>query len=121
MIEALVETKELYNFDQLQEIAIGNPDFIKSLALIFLQTVPTDSAEMVAAAKAGEWQRVSKLAHKLKSTVDSMNIISLKSSIRRIEIDAKNKINTAELLLLAEKANSILNTVAMQIREEFAG
>jgi len=118
--EVAVETEELYNFDQLHEIASGNPDFIKSLASIFLQTVPGDAALIVAASKAGDWQTVSKLAHKLKSTIDSMNIYSLKTKIRTLEMDAKNKINTAGLSVLAENVLETINQVAGQVRTDFA-
>src|SRR4051812_24442617 len=101
--EPVIEAEELYNFKQLEEIAVGNPEFIRSLAKIFLNTIPSDSAALVAASQTGDWSMVSKLAHKLKSTIDSMNMDCLRSDIRTLEMDAKNKINTSSLIKLALK------------------
>jgi hypothetical protein len=117
--ETKVEEK-LYDFDQLQEIAGGNRDFLASLAKIYLDTIPTNSAEMVAATQTGDWDKVSKLAHKLKSTVDSMNMSTITTAIRSLEIDAKNKVNTQGLKSLAVKVDGIIQTVAEQLKEEFA-
>lgn len=94
-------------------------DFIKSLAAIFVNASPYDSGAMVAASENGDWQTVSKLAHKLKSTVDGMNIFSIKGDIRTLEMDAKHKTNTAALPHLAVKVDSVINEVAKQVKKEF--
>ena len=119
MIKEIVERKELYNFDQLQEMSSGNMDFIRSLALIFIKVAAEDSAAMVKAAKSGDWLTVSKMAHKLKSTVDGMNIFSIKKDIRTLEMDAKHKTNTSALPQLAQKVDRVIHEVAKQVRREF--
>jgi len=118
----VIETEEkepLYNLKQLEEIALGNRDFIVSLAKIYLSTIPLNSHEMVEASRKAEWDKVSKLAHKLKSTIDSMHISSIQSDIRKLEFDAKNKANTAALPILATKVDNIINEVAVLLKEEF--
>ena len=119
MIIEAIEKRGLYNFDQLNEIAAGNMDFIKSLAAIFIKTSPYDSGEMLEATNTGDWQKVSKYAHKLKSTVDSMNIVSIKSDIRILETDAKSKKNTGSLGQLASKVDRVINEVAEQVKMDF--
>lgn len=115
-----IDVDELYDFKQLEEIAAGNPEFIKALAKIYLNTIPHDSAAMVAATRTGDWSMVSKLAHKLKSTIDSMNITSVRSDIRTLEMDAKNKTNLKVLGDIAKKVDNVINLVAMQIRIDFS-
>ena len=94
-------------------------EFIKSLAAIFIKTSPYDSGEMLEATNTGDWQKVSKYAHKLKSTVDSMNIVSIKSDIRILELDAKHKTNTEALPQLAIKVDHVINEVAKQVKRKF--
>ncbi|HEX8461153.1 MAG TPA: response regulator [Segetibacter sp.] len=118
----LIETQKqeaLYNLVKLEEIASGNRDFLVSLAKIYLTTLPVNSGEMVAAAEKAEWDKVSKLAHKLKSTIDTMNMHSIQSDIRTLEIDAKNKVNIAALPALATKVDDVINKVAELLKEEF--
>ncbi len=113
------DTEKLYDMAQLEEIAAGNQDFIISLANIFLQTIPENSNDMVEAAKAGNWDMTSKLAHKLKSTIDSMNMLSIKTDVRTIELDAKNKKNIESLPTLVNKVNKVIQKVAIQLRADY--
>ena len=116
-----MEKKEnLYNLRKLEEDASGNRDFLASLARIYLITIPANSNEMVEASAKADWDKVSKLAHKLKSTIDMMNITSIQADIRTLEIDAKNKVNTATLPRLASKVDDIIKQVAILLKEEFA-
>ena len=119
-IAEIKEQESLYNLKQLHEIASGNQDFIVSLAKIYLDTIPANSTEMVEASERADWDKVSKLAHKLKSTIDTMNISSIQTDIRRLEVDAKNKVNTVTLPMIAAKVDDIIKQVAVLLKEEFA-
>ena len=112
--------EELYNLKQLEEIATGNRDFLAALAQIYLDTIPASSTEMVEATKAGEWDKASKLAHKLKSTIDNLNMHSISKDVRSIEVDAKNKVNTEVLKVLAIKVDTVIKKVAQQLKAEFS-
>lgn len=120
-MEAGKEIEEkLYDLKQLEEIAGGNRDFLTALAKIYLDTIPATSTELVEATKAGEWDKASKHAHKLKSTIDSLNIHVIEKDIRSIEMDAKNKVNTEALKVLAIKVDTVIKKVAEQLKAEFS-
>jgi HPt (histidine-containing phosphotransfer) domain-containing protein len=120
-MEILMETAEkLYDLKQLEEIASGNNDFLTALAQIYLNTIPDTSAEMVEATQAGEWDKASKLAHKLKSTVDSLNMHSIAKDVRAIEVDGKNKVNTENVKILAIKVDTVIKKVAEQLKKDFS-
>ena len=119
MIKEPVQKECLYNLDKMREMAVGNDDFILSLVVIFLKVSPADSAEMLKASQTGDWQKVSKLAHKMKSTVNGMCISSIKNDILTLEMDAKNKTNPTDLPRLALKVDKVINEVAIQVRAEF--
>ncbi len=111
--------EKLYSLRQLEEIAAGSQEFIVSLSNIYISSIPGISRELVKASESGDWPMVSKLAHKLKSTIDSMDMISIQTDIRMIEADAKNKVNTEAIKKLAVKVDNVLNTVAEQLKEKF--
>ncbi len=114
-----VSNEKLYNFDQLKDMYPGNEGFLKHFASIFLKITPSDCSEMMAATLSGDWQKVSKYAHKMKSTIDSMNITSIKTEIRTVEMDAKNKTSTSSLLKVAQKIEKVIYEVSLQVKEDY--
>jgi CheY-like chemotaxis protein len=115
-----VQLEKLYDLKQVEELAAGNKDFILTLINIFLEATPQDSAALVEACEAKNWDRVSKLAHKLKSTVDMLNMSSIKTDIRTIELDAKKGINLDNIKRLVPKVDKIIQATAQQLKQEFA-
>lgn len=117
-----VETKitdKLYDLKQLKDLLGGNTELLISLVNIYLTTVPKNSKEMMQATIKEDWIMVSKIAHKIKPTIDSMNIKSITSEIRKLETDAKNQVDTNSLEKIAVKIDTVINTVAQQLRCEF--
>lgn len=112
-------TEKLYDLKQLSEVLGGNPEILSSLAGIYLSTIPVNSKELIQALQAEDWTKASKLAHKIKPTIDSMNIKCISSEIRTLELDAKNRVNTHTLGTIAVKVDKVINTVAEQLRYEF--
>ena len=115
----LQTTKNLYDLAQLRGMTGENEEFLIMLAGIYLTTIPFNTAEMVQAAGSGDWLTVSKLAHKIKPTIDSMNISSIKADIRTLESDGKDKINTDRLKEIAVKVDKVVNAVAEQLKDEY--
>lgn len=109
----------LYDLSTVRQLSAGNVDFTRTLIRIFLDTIPANSSEMVNACKQGDWTLVSKLAHKLKSTVDMMRMARIVQDIRTIELDAKSHLNYDYLPLLIEKVDATIQAAAVQLRQEF--
>lgn len=112
-------TEKLYDLTELEKMVGGNTEFLASLASIYLDTVPLNSKEMMQAAASGDWLAVSKLAHKMKPTIDSMNIVSITADIRTLETKAGNKTDTDKLKNLAVKVDRVINAVAEQLKDEY--
>lgn len=111
--------EKLYDLSLVSELARGNAEFIMNLAKIFIDTVPPTSKEMSEACAQRKWEQVGKLAHKLKSTIDTMCINSLKEDIRVIEKGGKDQSNLDILPGLVEKADGIIRRAAEQLKAEF--
>jgi CheY-like chemotaxis protein len=115
-----IETAEkLYDLKSVHDIARGSDDFVLMLVKIFLDTIPADSKAMVQACEEKKWDSVSKLAHKLKSTIDTMHMVSIKENIRTVEADAKQGINKELLPAMIQKINNVIESTATHLRKEF--
>jgi hypothetical protein len=111
--------EKLYDLKSVNEIARGSDDFVLMLVKIFLETIPADSIAMVQACDEKKWDAVSKLAHKLKSTIDTMHMVSIKEIVRTIESDAKQGINKEAIPALVQKIHSVIEKTSQDLRIEF--
>jgi PAS domain S-box-containing protein len=112
-------TEKLYNLQLVSELARGNQEFITNLAQIFIDTVPVTSKEMVEACKLQNWEQAGKFAHKLKSTIDTMCINSIKEDVRTIEANGKNQADVANIPALVKKVDYVISQVTEQLKAEF--
>src|SRR5205085_11678594 len=81
--------EKLYDLSMVEVISGGDKSFIKRMVQLFLDTVPGTLSDIKNSCDKSEWSALSKHAHKLKSTIDSMNIDSVKQDIRTIESKSK--------------------------------
>ena len=112
--------EKLYSMTLVHDLAQNNEEFIKSLVQIFLDTIPTNANEMLVACEQKNWDLTGKLAHKLKSTIDTMQIVTIKEDIRVIEANGKNPQNTIYIAQLVKKVNAVISIVTTQLKKEFA-
>jgi len=117
--DTLNDTDKLYNLSLVNDLAEGNQDFIKSLIQIFIDNTPADCAAMLAAVEIQDWEQAGKLSHKLKSTVDTMQIASIKEDVRFIELNGKHKTNIEQIPAIAQKVNEVITVTTTQLKAEF--
>ena len=87
---------------------------------LFIETVPPGLQELQQAVQEQQWERVGKLAHKLKSTIDSMGIASLKDDIRKVEINGKQQQDTDGMPLLADRIARVITTAIEEQKTDFS-
>ncbi|WP_299760545.1 PAS domain S-box protein [uncultured Pontibacter sp.] len=84
-------TEPLYDLAVLHKIARGNDDFITRTKKLFIETVPVTVADLQLKRDLADWDGVGAAAHKLKSSIDTLKIESLKEVVRQIESEAKTQ------------------------------
>ena len=98
-------TEKLYYLKQFKEVLGGGTEILELLlpgiiSILFL-LIAGRSRQAV---EAEDWIKASKIAHKIKPTIDSMNIrTGTLTDIRTLEKDAKNQVNTSALANIAVK------------------
>ncbi len=118
-VKTEVEKDILYDLVLINELSRGNDDFVLSLINIFINTVPENAHQMLLAAEAKNWDKVSKQAHKLKSTIDTLNIKTIKQDIRSIEINAKHKVDLSTVVKQINKVHQVILQTSQQLQEQF--
>lgn len=112
-------TEKLYDLHLVNELARGSEEFVKSLIQIFLETIPQTSKEMVQACNEQNWDQTGKLAHKLKSTIDTMCITLIKEDIRSIEMNGKEKKNLESIPVMVKKVDYVIDLTTQQLKRDF--
>jgi len=108
----------LYDLSMVQSVSGGDEGFIKKMVALFIETVPQNMDELSKAAASGNWEQVGKTAHKLKSTVDSMGIKSIRQEIRTVEANAKQLQSLEEIPSLVEKIGAVIAECIGQLKAE---
>ena len=110
----------LYDLSMVRSVSGGDEGFIKKMVQLFIETVPPGLTDLQEAHRAGEWQRMGKIAHKLKSTVDSMGITVLKDDIRRIESNGKHEKDTDTLAPVVKRVTDTIDKCILQLKTDFS-
>lgn len=108
----------LYDLSMVEAISGGDKAFIVKMLQLFLDTVPASLRDLQSLSGKQQWADLSKAAHKLKSTVDSMGIASLKQVIRDIESDGKTGAGTAAIPAKVREVVSTMDRVMAQVKKD---
>jgi PAS domain S-box-containing protein len=109
---------KLYDLSYLRGIQGSSPDLVNKLVEIFIRTVPPSAKEMIYASKSKDWDNVSKLAHKIKSSINTMGIHSLKGDVKFVEEAAAQKDELHVVASKILKIDNIVSIAAQQLQEE---
>lgn len=113
-----MDSKKLFDLTNLSEMLGGDKSAIYQMVKIFLQATPESLSELNKCYQKDDLDGVSRLAHKLKSSVDIFCINDIKQDIRRLENNTRDNINIDEVPDLVQNINTILNLAIEQVKEE---
>jgi CheY-like chemotaxis protein len=116
--EVNVVAEKIYDLTMVESISGGDKSFIERMMRLFLETVPHTLSDMSSTADKGDWKMLSKHAHKLKSTIDSMGIKFLKEDIRVIESVGKMGGNPEPLPALVVTVVSHMRRVMEHVKRD---
>jgi CheY-like chemotaxis protein/HPt (histidine-containing phosphotransfer) domain-containing protein len=111
-------TGKLYDLSIIEAVSGGDEEFVKKMVELFIETVPMNLQELNTFVDRKNWDMVSKLAHKLKSTLDSMGIQALKHDVRTVEMTAKNNEAVENIPVLVKRMNLVVECCILQLETE---
>ncbi len=106
----------LFDLTKLQTISRGNMDFINKMIALFIETTPVCIVDMKLAYVNNEFDKVRKIAHRIKPSIDNLEIVSLKNEIREIELNAETYQKSEQLERLILKVELVLNEVFSNLK-----
>ena len=109
-------TSKLYDLTMIQSVSGGDEEFIKKMISLFIETVPPSMQELIKSVEEKNWEQTGKLAHKLKSTIDSIGIKSIRDEIRKVESLAKEKSHLDQIPPLASHIDKVIHHCVEQLR-----
>src|SRR5580704_13730439 len=113
-----LENPRLYDLSMVQSVSGGDETFIRKMVTLFIETVPQNIVDLQAALAAENWEQVGKTAHKLKSTIDSMGIKSLRQDIRTVEANARQKESLQDVPPLVANIDAVIRECIGQLQTE---
>jgi HPt (histidine-containing phosphotransfer) domain-containing protein len=103
----------------VQTISGGDMSFVKRMVQLFIDTVPPSMAELQKETTEQNWIQVSKLAHKLKATIDSMGITKIKDVVRAVEANGKKGEDVEKIPGLVQEVINVLEICVGQLKRDF--
>jgi len=113
-----MENEKLYNLDFVREMSGGNDKFVKQLVALFIETVPESIRLINEYYEANDLENLGKEAHKLKSTINTVQVPAFSEKIKVMEEIGKTGAGVELLPELMQDFNAVLPEVVEQIREE---
>ncbi len=107
----------LFDLSKLEQIAKGNEGFMHKMITLFLDQGPASVSEIKAAYEAGDFEKIAKVAHRMKPTIDNLGILLLKEDIRDMEKHAAVYGRSALLETLVTKLETVIGAVATALKE----
>jgi CheY-like chemotaxis protein len=117
---AMGSEEKLYDLNMVQTISGGDESFVKRMVQLFIETVPPSLTDLQNETAAQNWLNVSKLAHKLKATIDSMGITSIKDVVRTIETNGKKNEDLDKIPAQVQEVVTVLEACMTQLKRDFA-
>lgn len=110
----------IYDLALIESISGGDDQFITRMVQLFLDTMPPMLQQLNDFSQSHAWQQLGDLAHKMKSTIDSMGIKSLKNEIRQLEKYGKSAERVAEIPALVSTVSSVMKKCLETIKKDFS-
>ncbi|WP_316739383.1 PAS domain S-box protein [Pedobacter aquatilis] len=109
----------LYDLSTLRQISKGREAFVKKMVDMFCEQTPLSVKEMIDAYHENDFQQMGAIAHKLKPSIDNLNISSLQKVIRDIETIGKEGLDGSSLPGALRNTEVTINKVTALLKEEF--
>ncbi len=106
-----ISSEKLYDLTQINELSRGDVAFINSMLTVFKNLASQTILQLYESYKNNDIIAINKLAHKIKPSIDSMGIVSLKDKIRTLEKFNLEENSKSKLKVLINEVSDILQRV----------
>ncbi len=108
-----------YDLKQLEELSSGSNEFVLEIVKVFLAEVPKQLKNIKVSFNENNFDELTRIAHKLKPSIDLLGINALTKDIRVIEGYSKNGANINELSNIIVNVHTVLNKTTEELKSDF--
>ncbi|HOY96740.1 MAG TPA: Hpt domain-containing protein [Catalimonadaceae bacterium] len=108
-----------YDLRILENLALGNDGFVSKMVSLFLKQTPDLMSQIQMAVQLMDVAMVSRVAHKMKSSIDTFCIMEIADEIRMLERASDAEWTSVEIEKAVEKILRILTSVIEKLQIEF--
>lgn len=113
-----LEEKKLYSLEHFERISRGNTLFIRRILDIFSEQTPQLVTQMESAAVEGNLPQVKALAHKIKPTLDQLEISAARQLVQEIEATTPQQFDPKLMSNKVQLLQHVISRVCAQIQQE---
>lgn len=106
----------LYDLSYLEEVGEHDASFVSNMIQLFLTQVPGTLEELNRARATNDRNAIKSLAHRMKSSVDTLGIRSIRDTIRDLEVAAPGG-NWDQIDTLLVTVNEVIARTLLQLKQ----
>lgn len=116
VLDYIEPKKALYDLTKLTQLSRGKHEFVTKMLCLFIRELPIALQQIEEAYEQKDIVRVSKMAHRIKPSFDSMGIECLHAPVRTLEA-IKNGQETEKYFSLIQHMKVVVNEVIEEVQE----
>ncbi len=113
-------TPKIFDLSQLEKNFNGNTKFIQKVLKVFHKETPQLVGQLNQSLAQQDWQSVSRVAHKLKSSVGLMGIHVISHEIQNLDNYEDHDFSATEMAAMVHKIDQVCREVLQQIEQYLA-
>jgi two-component system, sensor histidine kinase len=113
-----LKSSKLYDLKKLKEVSRGSAEFVNKMILLFIDQIPQSMKKLTEAYELGDYKSVAAIAHKIKPSIDNMDVKGALAEVQKIEQLANHDPYAEELRSAIKKLNTTLTDTVEQLKEE---
>jgi len=117
LVEMLESEKPLYDIEQLREVCKYDERFMENMIRIFIRVVNEAVPRYEELRRQGDFEGISKLAHKLKPGIDHLAVYRITNTVRLLEKAEQQQMSWDEMATLSDELFHVLKKVSDQLSE----
>jgi len=111
-------TTKLYDLSQILSIGNGNVQFVQKMLALFIEHTPPSIKQIREAFKNKDFITLSRTAHKIKPSINSLKISNISEEIMHLSKITKNDFTDEEILSMINKVDDTIIQVIEDLKNE---
>jgi HPt (histidine-containing phosphotransfer) domain-containing protein len=116
-IEVIEDNNDaLFSLKKLEDLGRESPTFLDRMLNLFIENTPLSINEIKQAYENNDMEKVAAVAHRLKPSIDNLDIRSIKNEIRELEKLAKSSDQPSRMEELIDLIEDVTNKVVEELK-----